>query len=106
MASMWEIFDLSNLRYDTALGVTSADSGFGPPNLEVGQGWIRTGGIANSNAISGIANCNAWTEADAMVNGSYALLPDVWGSDGPRISPWISGASVCSLPRKVWCVQG
>ena len=105
MASMWEVFDLSNLRYDTALGDTSADSGSGPPNLEGGQGWIRTGGLSNSAGISGIGNCNAWTDAGAMVNGSFVFLPDVWGSDGPRISPWIAGASDCSNPKKVWCVE-
>jgi hypothetical protein len=43
MASLWEIFDPSNLRYDTQLGFTLEDSGFGPPSFE--GGWIRTGGI-------------------------------------------------------------
>ena len=51
MASLWEIFDTSNLRYDTALGASSTDSGSGPPvavyfglgHFE-GDGWIRTGG--------------------------------------------------------------
>ncbi len=33
MASMWEIHQPSNLRYDTDLGFIVADSGFGPPVL-------------------------------------------------------------------------
>ena len=41
MASLGEIHDTSNLRYDTDLGLTLADSGFGPPIV---FGWIRTGG--------------------------------------------------------------
>ena len=32
MASMWEIHDPSDLRYDTDLGLTLADSGSGPPS--------------------------------------------------------------------------
>ena len=31
MASLWEITDLSNLRYNTSLGQASGDSGQGPP---------------------------------------------------------------------------
>ena len=31
MASLWEILNPSNLRYDTELGVVVGDSGFGPP---------------------------------------------------------------------------
>jgi hypothetical protein len=50
MASLWEIFEVSTPRYDTTLGATTDDSGFGPPkfsgvdNLQfVGAGYIRTG---------------------------------------------------------------
>ena len=44
MASIWEIIDVSNLRYDTARGFTRPDSGSGPPQWE--EGWIRTGDAA------------------------------------------------------------
>lgn len=40
MASLW-ILDPSNLSYDTNLGISLADAGFGPP--VVAPGWIRTG---------------------------------------------------------------
>ena len=33
MASLWEILDTSNLRYNTELGFTQEDSGFGPPTV-------------------------------------------------------------------------
>ena len=43
MASIWEILDPSNLKYDTNRGRTLGDSGSGPPSLGAGVGWIRTG---------------------------------------------------------------
>ncbi len=33
MASLWEIHDVTYLRYNTALGSTQADSGLGPPSV-------------------------------------------------------------------------
>lgn len=45
MASLWEIHDPSNLRYDTELGFVQDDSGFGPP---IEFGWIRTGALLMS----------------------------------------------------------
>ena len=45
MASLWEIFNVSVLEYDTSLGATMDDSGSGPPADVLG--WIRTG--FNSN---------------------------------------------------------
>jgi hypothetical protein len=42
MASMWEIHDPSNLRYDTELGFTRGDSGFGPPSQSPGGGQAKT----------------------------------------------------------------
>ena len=32
MASLWEVFDPTNLAYDTTLGTTDQDSGSGPPS--------------------------------------------------------------------------
>jgi hypothetical protein len=56
MASLWEIFDTSNLKYDTALGAVSNDSGSGPPTVVIvaghilNAGWIRTGGAVPAGA--------------------------------------------------------
>jgi hypothetical protein len=103
MASLREIHDTTNLHYDTDLGFTLADSGFGPPNL---LGWIRTGSFANTAAGPGVANCNAWTSANAGDVGTVASPSPDWGGLGTAVSPWTSGASICasSLVR-VWCVQ-
>ena len=58
MASLWEIFDPSNLRYDATLGFTRDDSGSGPPQGSFG--WIRTGTGATTSNFAGVGNCNAW----------------------------------------------
>ena len=44
MASLWEIFEVSTLRYDSENGLTLDDSGSGPP---VAAGWARTGGTGH-----------------------------------------------------------
>ena len=44
MASLWEIFDTTVLRYNTALGLTKPDSGSGPPvgdQITVGRDALR-----------------------------------------------------------------
>ena len=69
MSSLREIFDTSNLRYDTDLGQTLADSGFGPPNF---FGWIRTGALATGDNIPGRGNCNAWSSASMSDLGTVA----------------------------------
>jgi hypothetical protein len=103
MASMWEILDPSNLRYDTDLGFTFADSGFGPPTS---LGWIRTGSQASVASNIGSANCRAWTEAGGMDYGTIVGLNALWGlSDVTVVSPWVFGARGCSDPIHVWCVQ-
>jgi hypothetical protein len=52
MASMWEIFDVSTLRYDTENGFTLDDSGSGPPTNFFG--WVRTGFSSNNVSPSRI----------------------------------------------------
>jgi|AAFX01.1.fsa_nt_gi hypothetical protein len=111
MASLWEIFDPSNLSYDTRLGVTLADSGSGPPN---GSGWIRTGFVASAGTPAadgtvtpGAANCQAWTSASTEGRGTTALIP-VYGDieqEVTIISPWVARTTLCSARPSVWCVQ-
>jgi hypothetical protein len=114
MASLWEIFDTSNLRYNTELGFTQEDSGFGPPNVftpgppQVDRpfGWVRTGGRSASGSAPGLANCNAWTSADGDLTGTVIFLSDSWDSgDVTIISPWRSFTSACDSTFRVWCVQ-
>jgi hypothetical protein len=103
MASLREIFDTSNLRYDTELGGTTDDSGFGPPNV---FGWVRTGefGIGNS-FIPGLTNCYAWTTSSPLDNGTAVAPFRAWAVSGTTISPWGSLSFTCSTPAPVWCVQ-
>jgi hypothetical protein len=69
MASLWEIHEPSNLRYNTRLGVTQDDSGFGPPTGM--EGWMRTGSVNNVQNQPGLANCNSWTSHDLAHSASY-----------------------------------
>ena len=109
MASLWEIFDPSNLRYNTELGFTQSDSGFGPPTVgpfpPLPIGWIRTGTSSTSGNLPGFTNCQAWTSNLGL--GSVVSLPEVWTSAVPStpISPWSAGTSECDSAQPVWCVQ-
>ena len=103
-ASLWEIFDTSNLKYETALGLTTVDSGSGPPHV---AGWIRTGHVnAESGNVPGVGNCNAWTSASFDDFGTEVRLPTFWNfTSATEISPWDANSIHCSAPIHVWCVQ-
>lgn len=105
MASLFEILDVTNLRYDTSLGITQDDSGSGPPSQVTG--WIRTGYIADGGAqVPGIANCDAWTSDNASDRGTFAKLNAFWtASEFNIMGPWFVGPNFCDFPRRVWCVQ-
>jgi hypothetical protein len=106
MASLWEIFDTSNLRYNTQLGATAQDSGLGPPSISgLSEGWIRTGWSASNSETVGFGNCNAWTSASVDDSGTVVHLDFSWDSTGVRISPWNAFTTVCSSGPRVWCVQ-
>jgi hypothetical protein len=107
MASLWEIHDPTNLRYDTELGFTESDSGFGPPTH---GGWIRTGGVANTVGGAGVGNCNAWTSANGADFGTIVFLANDWatplfGWPVTVVDPWVAQANTCDFPSRVWCVQ-
>lgn len=107
MASVWEIVDPSNLRYDTARGTVFADSGNGPPQYV--EGWIRTGDVPWTPPDVGLANCSGWSSAVAIDDGTWVYLPDPvatdWNSPATRISPWEAGTAQCDLTFSVWCVE-
>ena len=99
MASLYEIFDPSNLRYNTELGQTNADSGFGPPDLLFG--WIR-----GSASIPPLNNCSLWTDASSTVRGNAASLHGYFDSNPvTQVSPWFPFTFECSSEQRVWCVQ-
>lgn len=111
MASLWEIFDTSNLRYNTQLGVTTGDSGFGPPSVEAsppfpGFGWIRTGGQASNIGIDGQGNCNGWMNNTSSGFGSAGGLTNEWFHGSVVVvSPWHTLVARCDNTLAVWCVQ-
>ena len=100
-ASLWEIMDLSNLKYDTTLGHTSDDSGQGPV---AGYGWVRTGYTSSTSSTPGRGNCAAWTSSTAGDYGAYASLPLDWTA-GQDIHVWEATIRSCNDPQYVWCVE-
>jgi len=102
MASLWEIFNVSTLRYNDKLGDALEDSGSGPP-AGVG-GWIRTGSVTSTGNQAGLSNCGAWTSSANAALGTTADLPISWGAGGTVVSPWEAGAVQCSGEVHVWCV--
>ena len=105
MASIWEMLDPSNLRYDSALGVTAPDSGSGPPVIQFG--WVRTGRNASRVSIAGVANCSAWTSNATDDPGTAVMLPGIWQGETANspIEPWSATAASCASPVQVWCVE-
>jgi hypothetical protein len=104
MASLWEILDVSNLGYNTSLGMTADDSGSGPPDF---GGWVRTGQESELSAQPGVANCGSWTLADSVATGSYVFLNFNWSSGAPMtpVNPWVGNTATCNNLFAVWCVQ-
>ena len=113
MASLWEIFDTSNLRYDSALGASNNDSGSGPSTVFIvaghifGVGWIRTGGGDVGGGDPGRANCFGWTLDAATSEGTVVGLTELWSSTSTvtPVSPWRAFAQSCQEPQQVWCMQ-
>ena len=105
MASLWDIRDTSNLKYETGKGVSLADSGGGPPTGV--QGWVRTGFQAGAGNDAGQANCNAWTSSSSGDFGTTVQLPIDWTAVPPvtLISPWVGGTRLCDDPQPVWCMK-
>jgi hypothetical protein len=103
MASLWEILDPSNLRYNTNLGDSRADSGMGPPTVSFG--WVRTGHNNDTGTTPGQANCNSWSSASGAHSGTTVRLATDW-SDATQqdMFVWDVGVRACSDTAPVWCV--
>ena len=101
-ASLWEILDPSNLKYNTNLGYDQDDSGYGPPSFI--SGWVRTGYSSNNNSNPGQANCNNWESTDGV--GTIISLSSDWtNSDERDISVWDAALEGCNETVQVWCVE-
>ena len=105
MASLWEILELSNLKYDTSRGFVTPDAGSGPPSMQ--PGWVRTGYYPYSSNTPGGANCELWTSNSSAGYGSVVMLELDWLPDSVAspISPWRAGVFACDRRIAVWCVH-
>ena len=111
MASIYEILDPSHLKYHTTLGVTTSDSGLGPPQGPPKGGWVRTGEGAFPETSPGVTtpapgnqSCGAWT-ANAGQGTTVQLYPSWDFHEAPRMNPWWPALVSCSEQLRVWCVQ-
>jgi hypothetical protein len=102
MASLWEILDVSNLRYDIDLGQSRADSGAGPPTYLIG--WARTGYSSSGAGAPGQVNCQAWTSPLSNDSGTVLSLDSTWWSTPNGLATWDTGAFPCNEAWRVWCV--
>jgi hypothetical protein len=105
MASLWEILNVSGLQYDTTNGVTSPDSGSGPPAGHFG--WVRTGTSSFTSGYVGLANCATWSSTSPTDSGTLIYLNDSWSVTATfnPIAPWVGAVIACSSTEPVWCVQ-
>ena len=102
-ASLWEIIDVSNLQYDTTLGLTLTDSGSGPPATY--YGWVRTGSLSGNSTTPGQGNCNAWTSKSGSHYGTTVALADDWTAAGVLVAPWGAFVYKCDTELHVWCME-
>lgn len=103
MAAMWEILDTSKLKYNTALGYTTDDSGSGPPT-PFSNAWVRTGNASQAAmANQGAPNCNAWSSSSSSLWGTFIMLSEEWDTP-PTVTVWDAAIGLCSNMLRVWCV--
>lgn len=105
MASLWEIADPSNLKYNPGLptSLQHPDSGQGPPAGQIG--WVRTGYASSSTTgIPGQDNCDSWTSNSDGESGTYVSLATDWTA-GADIHVWAAGTYPCNWSLSVWCVE-
>jgi hypothetical protein len=105
MASLWELYDVSNLVYDYGhpAAYTKADSGYGPPSYW--YGWVRTGYDSSSSSTTGTGNCNNWSNTSSSVYGVSARLSRTWETAPGDIGPWDATSFTCNFTGPVWCVK-
>jgi hypothetical protein len=101
---LWEIFDTSNLQYNTGLGFMQADGGMGAPPANT-QGWIRTGGVPSGSSNAGDGNCFNWTSVSGTDSGTLVALDHTWNGAAIRSSPWLPSTAFCNSGAHVWCVE-
>jgi hypothetical protein len=103
MASLWEIADPSNLKYNTALGISWQDSGSGPPAID--YGWVRTGYVNYTSYGAGEANCDAWSSDSYSHWGTVVVLPWDWTAEWDDMNVWTASVIECGYSQFVWCIE-
>ena len=108
MAWLWEILDVTALRYRADLGYTNGSIGTdaGVGGIAAVSGWVRTGfPVDNGANVVGVASCAAWTSSSPSLDGTFVFLGSGWTEPATRIGPWGSGVTRCDAPYQVWCVE-
>lgn len=104
LASLWELADPSNLKYNTSLGWTEADSGQGPSSTLTG--WVRTGYQSEASSTTpGQANCAVWTSSHESDHGTVARLTPDWTAGYQDMGIWDVFVLDCNLFPHVWCIE-
>jgi hypothetical protein len=105
MASLWEILDVSNLRYagDLPGAAIRDDSGSGPPSGMVG--WVRTGYDSSGSTTVGTGNCENWGTASSLSHGTAARLTNTWETPPDPVGLWSLEQFGCDINVRVWCVE-
>jgi hypothetical protein len=100
-ASALELLQVSNYTYNTRLGATGLDSGYGPPTGSFG--WLRTGGSWYPSPGVYTENCENWTSMDEADFGLIGnLYVDFEIANG---TSWSYGIEQCIDGAAVWCVS-
>jgi hypothetical protein len=102
-AALSEIFDTTQLEYDTTLGYTNEDSGQGLPSAI--SGWVRTGYLSFTTAFAGQSNCANWSSSSAGDYGTFVLFSPNWLGAATVVSPWAANTQTCNNVGRSWCVQ-
>jgi hypothetical protein len=98
MAQILEIETTTLLRYNSLLGQTSPDSGFGPPFGYAG--WVRSGAPGPG------WTCDAWQSNSPSATGTRAILAYPGNEAGRAMfGHWAIDHPSCNTRLPVWCTQ-
>jgi hypothetical protein len=101
MATAWELYDPSNLRYASdseGAGDVHREGTFPGPSSGR-EGWIRVG-YGESGILNDLrSGCSGWTSSDPSHFGTHASLHPV------SSPPFSFAVGNCDDERRVWCVQ-
>jgi len=89
IASVWELLDLGDLRYDTTLG-PGTDQRSGPPSQINGWAYVDAD------------SCLDWTDTSASRLGGLIALRTTVSQD---TGPWATEAGQCVATFRVWCLE-